>query len=138
MAMRQALERADRGPGYEYLLKSTIGVIFLGTPLRGTKTASIAEWVALIRGFMNKETSDTLLQSLREKTSSLDTLVHEFSKLALRLAIAHNFQIRCFYETRRTQIVTAVLRRQLARFFPIPEVEVRFTIPVVLLCMYAN
>lgn len=128
----QALERACRGLEYDYLLKSTIGVVFLGTPLRGTKIASIAEWVALVRGFMNRETSDALLQSLREKTSSLDTLVHEFSKLAIKLAVAHNFQIRCFYETRRTRIVTAVLRRQLARFFPFPEVEVCFTISVVL------
>ncbi|MCJ1424372.1 hypothetical protein MMC29_002260 [Sticta canariensis] len=124
IVIAQALERAYRGPEYEYLLKSTIGVVFLGTPLRGTKTASIAEWVALIRGFLNKETSDTLLQSLRENESSLDTLVHEFSKLAIKLAIAHNFQIRCFYETRRTRIVTAVLRRQLAKFFPFLEVEI--------------
>lgn len=136
--MLQALERAHRGPEYEYLLKSTIGVVFLGTPLRGTKTASIAEWVALIRGFMNKETSDTLLQSLKEKSSSLDALVHEFSKLAIKLAIAHNFQIRCFYETRRTRIETAVVTRQLAKFLPFPEVEVGSTIAVVLLCMYAN
>lgn len=123
-AMPQALERASRDQiKYEHLLRSTIGVVFLGTPLRGTATASIAEWVAVIRGFMGKETSRTLLQSLKDKASSLDTLVHDFSKMA----IVHNFQIRCFYETRSTQIAHALSRR-IAKLSPFSEVEVNLII----------
>lgn len=133
--MLQALERASRGgKKYAYLLKSTIGVVFLGTPLRGTPTASIAQLVALIRGFMGKETSDTVLQSLKNESSGLDTLVHDFSKLAIGLAKADSFQIRCFYETRASQIAN-VLSRQIARYFPIPEVKVYSTIKIVLFYM---
>lgn len=133
--MLQALERASRDEKkYAYLLKSTIGVIFLGTPLRGTPTASVAQWVALIRGFMGKETSGILLQSLKNESDKLDTLVHDFSKLAIKLAKAHNFQIRCFYETRASQIAN-VISNQIARFFPIPEVKVHLTFAIVLFCM---
>lgn len=120
----QALERASRDETkYAYLLKSTIGVIFLGTPLRGTPTASVAQWVALIRGFMGKETSDILLQSLKNESGNLDTLVHDFSKLAIKLGKEHAFQLRCFYETRASQIANAI-SRNISRVFPIPEVKV--------------
>lgn len=118
--MLQTLERASRDQSkYAYLLSSTTGVVFLGTPLRGTATASIAEWIVILRRLMGKETSGSLLQSLKSEASSLDTLIHDFSKMA----IAHNFQIRCFYETRRTQIVNALSRR-IANLGLFPGVEV--------------
>lgn len=129
MAIPQALERASRDQKkYAYLLKSTAGVVFLGTPLRGTATARIAEWVAIIRGFLGKETSRSLLQSLIDKANSLDTLVHDFSEMA----IVHEFQIRCFYETRTTQLVNALSKR-IGKLSPFSEVEVRFVIVSVLL-----
>ena len=105
--MLQALESASRDQmKYEYLLRSTTGMAFLGTPLQGTATASIADWVALIRGFIGKETSRALLQSLKENASSLNTLIQDFSNMA----IAHNLQITCFNETRTMQVVNAVWR----------------------------
>lgn len=103
---------------YADLLRSTAGVIFLGTPLRGTATASIADGVALIRGFMGKETSRSLLQILKDESSSLDTLIHDFSKMA----VVHQIQIRCFYETRTTRIVNALSRR-IAKLSPFSEVQ---------------
>ena len=114
------------------VLKSTIGVVFLGTPLRGTATASIAEWVALIRSLMGKETSTTLLKSLRDKAGSLDVLIHDFAMIAIK----HELQIRCFYETRTTQIVNALSRR-IASIFPSWEVRV-YSIMVVALSYLIN
>lgn len=105
---------------YSDLLRSTAGVVFLGTPLRGTETASIAGWVAWIRGFMGKETSTTLLQDLQKNESSLDKLIYDFTKIA----ISHEFQIRCFYETRSTQIANAALSRRITKFFPNLKVQV--------------
>lgn len=71
---------------------------------------------------MNKETSTTLLQDLKDKSSSLDTLIYDFANTA----ISRKLQIRCFYETRSTQIANAVSRR-IAKFFPL-KVQVYITI----------
>lgn len=132
IAMLQALERASRDQiKYAYLLRSTTGVVFLGTPLRGTTIAGIADWVAMIRRLMGKETSRSLLQSLKNEAASLDTLIHDFSKMA----IEHKFQIRCFYETRRTQTMNG-FSRQIAKLSPFPEVEVNF--PAVFLLFYID
>lgn len=101
--MLQALERASRDQvKYAYLLKSTAGMVFLGSPLRGTATVSVAEWIAFIRGFMGKETSMRLLQSLKDNANSLDTLIHNFSKVA----IWHNFKYDVSMKLERHRLST--------------------------------
>lgn len=72
---------------------------------------------------MGKETSRSLLQILKDESSSLDTLIHDFSKMA----VVHQIQIRCFYETRTTRIVNALSRR-IAKLSPFSEVQVHLTI----------
>lgn len=67
---------------------------------------------------MGKETSRSLLQILKDESSSLDTLIHDFSKMA----VVHQIQIRCFYETRTTRIVNALSRR-IAKLSPFSEVQ---------------
>ncbi|KAL8819763.1 MAG: hypothetical protein Q9191_007661 [Dirinaria sp. TL-2023a] len=112
----QALERADRDRTNKYktLLHSIAGVLFLGTPLRGTATASIAQWIAGLRGFMGKETSKILLQGLEENGSALDNMVQNFAEMARR----RNLDMRFFYETRVTQIGNAVMNRFIANHLP--------------------
>lgn len=61
---------------------------------------SIAQWLVLICGFIDKETSTTLLEALKEKDIVLNNMVHDFAEVAIRQKI----QIRYFYETRETQI----------------------------------
>ena len=119
----KGLEKASRNPKYTDILRSTAGVVFLGTPLRGTRVASIAGWIALLRELMHKETSETLLQGLRENANSLDNMVHHFAMMT----IENKLQIRCFYETRKTQVAT-VVSRTLAGAFGIAKVEVKFTL----------
>ena len=61
-----------------------VGVVFLGTPLRGTATARVAEWLALICEFVGKETSTTLLQRLKKNAGSLETLATNFQRWPMR------------------------------------------------------
>lgn len=70
---------------------------------------------------MQRETSQTLLEGLRENANSLDNMVHEFAMMT----IENKLQIRCFYETRKTQVANFV-SRTIAKFFGITKVvEVR-------------
>ncbi|KAG7009680.1 hypothetical protein G7Y79_00002g007950 [Physcia stellaris] len=71
---------------------------------------------------MHRETSETILQGLRENANSLDNMVYKFAMMT----IEHKLQIRCFYETRKTQVAN-VVSRTIAGAFRIPKVEVKFT-----------
>ena len=71
---------------------------------------------------MHRETSETLLQDLRENANSLDNMVYNFAMMT----IENNLQIRCFYETRKTQVANFA-SRTIAKAFGIPKVEVKFT-----------
>ena len=82
--------------------------------------ASIAQWLVLIRAFMGKETSTSLLKSLEEKDIVLNNMVHDFAEIAIRQKI----QIRCFYETRETQIAKFALSGWLANL--VGSVKVHF------------
>lgn len=90
----------------------TAGVIFLGSPLRGTKAASFAGWKNFVFGILGPthESSCTLLHDLKENSSRLENLVVEFGKLTVRSRTQAGIEIRCFYETRQTQISNAISR----------------------------
>ena len=70
---------------------------------------------------MGKETSETLLEGLREKDNSLNNTIHEFAEMMIR----NRDQIRicCFYENRQTQIAKAMVARVLARVLPTMKVH---------------
>ena len=107
----KALDRASRERNiYEQLLFNTVGVIFLGTPLRGTAAWKAAELRTMVSRIMGKDPSATLIKDLDESSSTLEALVEEFGKMTVR----ERLQIRCFYETRPTQISNAVLSRPIA------------------------
>ncbi|OBU00767.2 hypothetical protein VE01_01233 [Pseudogymnoascus verrucosus] len=94
------------------LFDQTAGVIFLGSPLRGTKAATFAGWKNLIFGILgpDQESSDTLLDDLKENSSRLENLVAEFGKLTVRSRTQAGIEVRCFYETRKTQVSNAISR----------------------------
>ena len=72
---------------------------------------------------MGKETSTTLLKALEEKDITLTNMVHDFAEIAIRQKI----QIRCFYETRETQIAKVAVSSWLAKL--VGSVKVRFKVP---------
>ena len=93
-------------------------MVFLGTPLRGTPAAGITQWLVLIRGYMGRSTSNSLIDGLKEKDNDLNNTIHDFAEIAIKYQV----QIRCFYETLETQIAKAVVPSSLAKFFPTVKV----------------
>lgn len=92
------------------MFDQTAGVIFLGSPLRGTKTATFAGWKNFVFGILGRdqESSNTLIDDLKLNSSRLENLVSEFGKLTMRSQTQAGIEIRCFYETRKTQVVNAI------------------------------
>jgi ankyrin repeat protein len=97
-------------------LRSTAGIIFLGTPLRGTKAKKVAEWSTFISGIIGKddESSTTLVEDLAANSSNLESLIEDFGKLTIK----YGMEIRCFYETRKTQVLKAVFNPPFLRLVP--------------------
>jgi hypothetical protein len=109
----QALLTASRKTVHKKLVfDQTAGVIFLGSPLRGTKAATFAGWKNFVFGILGskQESSCTLLDDLKANSSRLETLVAEFGKLTMQSRMQAGMEIRCFYETRKTQVFNSISR----------------------------
>ncbi|RDW57837.1 hypothetical protein BP5796_12638 [Coleophoma crateriformis] len=104
----QALVKAHRNEKtYTSFLHSILGVVFLGTPLRGTPLTTAAEREIFVRGILGETTSSkTLLSEIKELSNTLEALVDDFADMAREL----NYEIRCFFETKKTQIIRRVFR----------------------------
>lgn len=94
------------------VFNQTAGVIFLGSPLRGTKAATFAGWKNFVFGILGptEESSSMLLDDLKANSSRLEILVAEFGKLTVQSRIQAGMEIRCFYETRKTQVFNSISR----------------------------
>ena len=90
----QAIVSATRhGSEYLHIAESTVGVIFLGTPHRGSPAAA---WGALITslappGFV---TENRLLKALEQQSDSLADRLHDFS----RWLFAESVGVLCCFE----------------------------------------
>ena len=73
---------------------------------------------------MGKETSSTLVEDLEENSSSLEKLVEDFGEMTIR----DGLKVRCFYETRTSQVLNAVLHRGVTKFMKFTERVVSFQI----------
>lgn len=98
--------------------KKTAGVLFLGSPLKGTKAAKFAHWKTYATVLLGREISITLIKNLEENSDRLNDMVEEFAKLI----IPWGLEIRCFYETRKTNLSNAIIR---SRVMPRREITVR-------------
>lgn len=99
------------------IFDQTAGVIFLGAPLRGTVAATFAGWKNFVFGILgpNHESSSTLLKQLETNSSSLEKLVAEFGKLTVQTPTQAGMEIRCFFETRATQVLNSISRNSLIK-----------------------
>ncbi|MCJ1251264.1 hypothetical protein MMC30_008495 [Trapelia coarctata] len=102
--------------GFEIVLRATTSVVFLGAPLRGTRAASSAQWRILLAGIRGHEVSDTLITDLNQNSTVLRNLIQGFSAKAIKGEL--QLSITCFYETRKTEVLNAVLPRSVTQFFP--------------------
>ncbi|KAI1390696.1 uncharacterized protein F4822DRAFT_161347 [Hypoxylon trugodes] len=82
------------------LLAHISGLVFIGTPHRGSTSAGLANIVAAIAAFLNCGHKSSILKTANRDSQMLTDTVREFAKKALRL----NLRIHCFYEEKETDI----------------------------------
>lgn len=84
------------------LVERIAGIIFLGTPHRGTPKAGVANLVAAVAAAMSDSVKNSpILEPLKEDSQILQDTVGEFARWANRV----NLRIHCFYELLKTDIV---------------------------------
>src|SRR5271169_1005992 len=84
----QALDQSDRiqdtHPHLAYIFSSTQGIIFLGTPHRGSGMATLAKVVAFVAKVTLKITNNSLVQDLERDSQTLDRINNSFSRILER------------------------------------------------------
>lgn len=85
----QALVNADTHDGpFEDIAVSTVGIVFLGTPHRGTKSTKWGELIAFSgKALFGFETEDRILKDLREDSETLMDLLYTFTLWLFRMSI---------------------------------------------------
>jgi hypothetical protein len=80
----------------------------------------MAWWKNFVLGTLGRSqgSSNTLIEDLQKNSSRLETLLDEFGVLTKQGRTRKGIEVRCFYETRTTQVWNAVTR---AKFVPKPE-----------------
>ena len=86
------------GGEFQYLALSTVGIIFLGTPHRGTPAAKWGEIVATSAKALGLGSEDSIFKNLREDAETLRDLLYEFTLWANRASL----KIVCFFEQHQT------------------------------------
>lgn len=76
------------------IVKHTAGVVFLGTPHRGSSAAGIGEIARKAASMLMMDTNPRILDSLSLKNSDLERCQDTFSSLWRK----HNFQVKTFQE----------------------------------------
>ena len=82
----------------QYLVTSTVGIVFLGTPHRGTSAQKWGEIVAVSAKAMGFDFEDSILKDLREDSETLRDLLYKFSLLVNKTSI----EIHCCFEQHET------------------------------------
>lgn len=94
------------------MLLATVGAVFLATPFRGSDAAAQAQWLVMIKGIMGEQSSDQLIKDLEAKHDFVRQRVQRFAEIAHADSI--RLPIRCFYETRKTELLRKLLPRTVA------------------------
>jgi hypothetical protein len=114
-ALLQARASEDGSPAQQ-VLNRVIGIIFLGTPFRGSPVAEAAQLrIQVVRSF-GKETHQALIDDLCRQNGRLDELVHEFGEFVHRPS--SRIPIKCFYERKYTNVTKALGWKSLTNWFP--------------------
>ena len=99
----QALDQSDRSKGtldhLAQIFPATKGIIFLGTPHRGSGTISLAKVVAAVAKVAFQSTNNSLIRDLERDAQTLDRLQHSFSQMLVKRTL----RVWSFYEEFPTQ-----------------------------------
>ncbi len=101
------MRAAQEGNAHRRILLSTVGIVFLATPFRGSDAAKQAQWGVAVAGIMGEQTSRHLIDALHNSDKELQMLTQMFAEMARRDSI--QLPVHCFYETKRTEILRRLL-----------------------------
>ncbi|KAK0741212.1 P-loop containing nucleoside triphosphate hydrolase protein [Schizothecium vesticola] len=108
LLLAEAINRAaQEGSAYRHILLSTVGVVFLATPFRGSDAAKQAQWQVVVGGIMGEQASKRLIDALNKSDRELGKLTQSFAELARRDSI--QLPLHCFYETKQTEMLRRLL-----------------------------
>jgi len=101
---------------HQGFLSSIAGIVFLGTPHRGSRLASLASLKARVGGLIGYQSYPEILSVLRvdSTTTVLAALQEEFSQLS-KVASLKDLELFCFYETK--EVVAGVSSISSAHMF---------------------
>ena len=86
------------GRDYGDIVSSTSGIVFLGTPFRGSLTSTWGTIITWCTSALGLGSHTMLLKTLENNSERLDLLLSDFVAIAKQF----NIQLVCFYETKPT------------------------------------
>ncbi|KAI1735610.1 hypothetical protein F4680DRAFT_434538 [Xylaria scruposa] len=99
---------------FEDILKSTTGVMFLGTPHRGSNAAGVGEIARKAASLLLMDTNSRVLDSLSLKNSDLERCQDTFSSLWLK----YNFRVKTFQEGLPLQLPIRLGQSKMVKVVP--------------------
>lgn len=99
---------------YHDIITSTAGIIFLGTPHRGSPSQPKAELIATIASAAGLGERSSLLRTLQPDSEALMDLLYDFSRVVNIASIP----LFCFFEQRKSAVAKAIVPRAMRPFIP--------------------
>jgi hypothetical protein len=108
LILAKALCLASRAEGRERdVLSAAQGIVFLGTPFRGSGAASAAMVRILIAETMGADGSSRLVKVLQNEAGSLSEIRHHFCSL-ISQRWRSPCRVACFFETQPTKFLNVI------------------------------
>jgi hypothetical protein len=85
---------ARKEPSWEYIPQATAGIIFLGTPHKGTKAAIWGHVFATVGAHLGAGYYNGILKDLRDDSEALGDILESFT----RWLFLERVPVVCFYE----------------------------------------
>jgi len=104
------------------ILHCIAGVVFLGTPHKGSATQSKAAIIASIASAFGQAESSSLLRAVEKDSEMLNDLLHDFTRVVNKAAIP----LFCFFEQRKSNLARMIKPMDLF----LPQLRVRNCIAV--------
>ena len=101
--VKQALVWAHREPRYQNIRDHTLGIVFFGTPHRGSDKASYGKILANVATGVIHKPRSKLINALQSNSDTLMKLTSEFK------FEAPNMEILTFYETKSMGIFSSLV-----------------------------
>ena len=107
---------------YPSVIRSVAGVIFLGTPHRGSKSQSKASLLASIAASVALGEHSSLLKVLDKESEILADLLHDFTRTVNTVAIP----LFCFFEQHKSDIAKVLKFKGSKMLMPTFKVRATF------------